>query len=63
MSSMSAIVSYSSLMADSANFGAYALKTHDLSMYMRLDASAVRALNRASSLFLVVSLERTLSRE
>ncbi|GAA5902264.1 hypothetical protein JCM8208_007244 [Rhodotorula glutinis] len=45
MSSMSAIVSYSALMVDSANFGAYNLKTHDLSMYMRLDASAVRALN------------------
>ncbi|TNY21324.1 muts domain V-domain-containing protein [Rhodotorula diobovata] len=45
MSSVAALVSYLNLMGDSANFGAYNLKTHDLSMYMRLDASAVRALN------------------
>ncbi|GAA5858048.1 hypothetical protein JCM8547_006678 [Rhodosporidiobolus lusitaniae] len=42
---VSALISYLSLMQDSSNFGAYALKTHDLSQYMRLDASALRALN------------------
>ncbi|BGP42822.1 MSH2 protein [Rhodotorula kratochvilovae] len=45
MSAVSALVSYLGLLGDSANFGAYALRTHDLSMYMRLDASALRALN------------------
>ncbi|GAA5886475.1 hypothetical protein JCM6882_001648 [Rhodosporidiobolus microsporus] len=42
---VSALISYLALMQDSSNFGAYALKTHDLSQYMRLDASALRALN------------------
>ncbi|BGP19387.1 MSH2 protein [Rhodosporidiobolus nylandii] len=42
---VSALISYLSLMQDSSNFGAYALRTHDLSQYMRLDASALRALN------------------
>ncbi|BGO94891.1 hypothetical protein NBRC10512_006153 [Rhodotorula toruloides] len=45
MSAVAALISYLALMQDSSNFGAYALKTHDLSMYMRLDASALRALN------------------
>ncbi|GAA5832087.1 hypothetical protein JCM11251_002814 [Rhodosporidiobolus azoricus] len=42
---VSALVSYLGLMQDSSNFGAFSLKTHDLSQYMRLDASALRALN------------------
>ncbi|BGP57733.1 hypothetical protein JCM8202_002386 [Rhodotorula sphaerocarpa] len=45
MSSVAALISYLDLLSDPSNFGAYALKTHDLSMYMRLDASALRALN------------------
>jgi DNA mismatch repair ATPase MutS len=32
-------------MADPSNHGAYTIRTHDLSQYMRLDASALRALN------------------
>ncbi|GAA6030957.1 hypothetical protein JCM8097_008956 [Rhodosporidiobolus ruineniae] len=42
---VSALISYLALMQDSSNFGAYAIKSHDLSQYMRLDASALRALN------------------
>lgn len=49
MSSVAALISYLDLLSDPSNFGAYALKTHDLSMYMRLDASALRALNRESA--------------
>ncbi|GAA5875064.1 hypothetical protein JCM3774_003418 [Rhodotorula dairenensis] len=45
MASVAALISYLNLLSDPSNFGAYALKTHDLSMYMRLDASALRALN------------------
>ncbi|GJN93057.1 hypothetical protein Rhopal_006102-T1 [Rhodotorula paludigena] len=45
MSAVSALISYLGLLGDSSNFGAYNLKAHDLSMYMRLDASALRALN------------------
>lgn len=51
MSAVAALISYLALMQDSSNFGAYALKTHDLSMYMRLDASALRALNRELRIF------------
>ncbi|GAA6018060.1 hypothetical protein JCM10207_006066 [Rhodosporidiobolus poonsookiae] len=40
-----ALISYLGLMGDATNFGAYALRTHDLSQYVRLDASALRALN------------------
>lgn len=46
MASVAALISYLNLLSDPSNFGVYALKTHDLSMYMRLDASALRALNR-----------------
>jgi DNA mismatch repair protein MSH2 len=45
MGAASAIIRYLSLMADELNFGQYKLYQHDLSQYMRLDASAVRALN------------------
>ncbi|TKA53604.1 hypothetical protein B0A53_03895 [Rhodotorula sp. CCFEE 5036] len=45
MASVAALISYLNLLSDPSNFGVYALKTHDLSMYMRLDASALRALN------------------
>ncbi|KZP28118.1 DNA mismatch repair protein [Athelia psychrophila] len=42
---LSALCTYLSLVADSSNHGAYAIRTHDLSQYMKLDASALRALN------------------
>ncbi len=47
MASLSALSSYLNLLgsADSHNLGQYTLKTHDLTQYMRLDASALRALN------------------
>ncbi|GAA5992261.1 hypothetical protein JCM10908_001845 [Rhodotorula pacifica] len=45
MASVAALISYLSLLSDPSNFGVYTLRTHDLSMYMRLDASALRALN------------------
>ncbi|KAG6830769.1 hypothetical protein H0H87_007168 [Tephrocybe sp. NHM501043] len=44
-SALSALVSYLSLLTDPSNHGAYTLYTHDLSQYMKLDASALRALN------------------
>ena len=49
MSATSALISYLSLMAEDTNFGAYSLRHHDLSQFMKLDASALRALNRAFS--------------
>lgn len=48
MSSTAALISYLGLMSDESNFGAYNLSTHDLKQYMKLDASALRALNCAS---------------
>jgi len=42
---LSCLVSYLSLFSDPSNHGAYTIRTHDLSQYMRLDASALRALN------------------
>jgi DNA mismatch repair protein MSH2 len=36
---------YLSLLGDSGNHGAFTIRTHDLSQFMRLDASALRALN------------------
>lgn len=45
---LSALTNYLALSSDSANFGAYTLRTHDLAQYMRLDASAVRALGLVS---------------
>jgi DNA mismatch repair protein MSH2 len=45
MGSMSVLMSYLGLLHDDTNFGQYAISTHDLSQFLRLDASAVRALS------------------
>lgn len=42
---LSALILYLGLMGNSENFGAYTLQSHDLSQYMKLDASALKALN------------------
>ena len=44
-----ALVSYLSLLPDPSNHGTYTIRTHDLSHYMKLDASALRALNLTES--------------
>ncbi|PBK98891.1 DNA mismatch repair protein [Armillaria gallica] len=44
-SALSALIAYLSLLADPTNHEAYSIRTHDLSQYMKLDASALRALN------------------
>ncbi|KAF7348478.1 DNA mismatch repair protein 2 [Mycena venus] len=43
--SLAALISYLGLLGDSANHNAYSIRTHDLNQYMKLDASALRALN------------------
>ena len=43
-SAVNALLTYLSLLSDTSNHNAYNLKTHDLSRYMKLDASALRAL-------------------
>ena len=44
-SALSALVTYLSLLSDPSTRGAYTIRTHDLSQFMRLDASALRARN------------------
>ncbi|KAJ7255181.1 muts domain V-domain-containing protein [Mycena rebaudengoi] len=44
-SALSALITYLGLLGDPSNHNAYTLKTHDLAQYMKLDASALRALN------------------
>ncbi|KZT68906.1 DNA mismatch repair protein [Daedalea quercina L-15889] len=44
-SALSALVSYLSLLSDPSNHGTFSIRMHDLSQFMRLDASALRALN------------------
>lgn len=45
MAAASALMSYLALLTDESNFGQYSIRTHDLSQYLRLDNSALRALN------------------
>lgn len=45
MLSVSALISYLALMNETSNYGKYQLRHHDLTQYMKLDASALRALN------------------
>ncbi|KAG0000086.1 MutS-like protein [Entomortierella chlamydospora] len=45
MAASACVIKYLGLLTDETNFGQYALRNHDLSQYMKLDASAVRALN------------------
>ena len=55
---LSALVSYLSLLSDPSNHGAWSIRTHDLSQYMRLDASALRALNLTEAQGNVVGIVR-----
>ena len=45
MSSLAALLIYLSLLADLSLHGQFRLHRHDLSQYMKLDASALKALN------------------
>ncbi|KAG9071467.1 MutS-like protein [Linnemannia hyalina] len=45
MAASACVMKYLALLTDETNFGQYTLRNHDLSQYMKLDASAVRALN------------------
>ncbi|KAK1815503.1 MSH2 protein [Friedmanniomyces endolithicus] len=45
MSSGAALIRYLGVMSDPTNFGQYQLYQHDLSQYMKLDSSALKALN------------------
>ncbi|KAG8862943.1 MutS-like protein [Tulasnella sp. 330] len=45
MAATAALIAYLGLMTEDTNFGQYTLRHHDLSQYMKLDASALRALN------------------
>jgi DNA mismatch repair protein MSH2 len=45
LSSLAALISQLSLLADPANHAAFSLLAHDLSQHMKLDASALSALN------------------
>lgn len=45
MGAAASLIKYLGVMSDSTNFGQYQLYQHDLSQYMKLDASALRALN------------------
>ncbi|KAA6408984.1 MAG: DNA mismatch repair msh-2 [Lasallia pustulata] len=45
MGSAAALIKYLGVLSDPANFGQFQLYQHDLSQYMKLDASALKALN------------------
>ncbi|KAL0958358.1 hypothetical protein HGRIS_000500 [Hohenbuehelia grisea] len=46
---LNALITYLSLLADPNNHGYYTIRTHDLGQFMKLDASALRALNLTES--------------
>ena len=45
MGSSAALIKYLGVLSDPSNFGQYQLYQHDLSQYMKLDASALKAIN------------------
>jgi DNA mismatch repair protein MSH2 len=45
MGSAAALIKYLNVMTDPSNYGQYQLYQHDLTQYMKLDASALKALN------------------
>nr|POE93482.1 dna mismatch repair protein msh-2 [Quercus suber] len=45
MSAAAALIKYLGVMSDPTNFGQYQLYQHDLAQYMKLDSSALKALN------------------
>lgn len=45
MGSAAALIKYLGVLSDPSNFGQYQLYQHDLAQYMKLDASALKALN------------------
>ena len=45
MGAAAALIKYLGVLTDASNFGQYQLYQHDLSQYMKLDASALKALN------------------
>ncbi|KAI9843089.1 MAG: MutS-like protein [Sclerophora amabilis] len=45
MGSAASLIKYLGVLSDPSNFGNYALYQHDLAQYMKLDASALKALN------------------
>ncbi|KAJ2849301.1 MSH2 protein [Coemansia erecta] len=45
MGALAAAIRYLNLLSDESNFGGFSIATHGLSQYMKLDASAVQALN------------------
>ncbi|MCJ1335013.1 MutS-like protein [Bachmanniomyces sp. S44760] len=45
MGSAASLIKYLNVLSDPSNFGQYQLYQHDLSQYMKLDASALKALN------------------
>ena len=57
-SAIAALITYLSLLSDSSNHGAWTIRTHDLGQYMRLDASALRALNLMDSGNVSLALRR-----
>jgi DNA mismatch repair ATPase MutS len=57
-SAVAALITYLSLLSDSSNHGAWTIRTHDLGQYMRLDASALRALNLMDSGNVSLTLQR-----
>ncbi|PPQ85022.1 hypothetical protein CVT25_010411 [Psilocybe cyanescens] len=58
-SALSALLLYLSLLNDTTNHGMYSIRTHDLSQYMKLDASALRALNLVEGPTKVASNQNT----